>query len=87
MVDNYKKFFEDIEESQITEIPYKNIEKKIYESYFQNTQQLKNHFKDSDLIEIIMENSQKIGRKFKKKMVKMLMMNYLLMIFQKLLLK
>ena len=66
MVDNYKKFFEDIEESQITEIPYKNIEKKIYESYFQNTQQLKNHFKDSDLIEIIMENSQKIGRKFKK---------------------
>ena len=66
MVDGYKNYFKFIEESQITDIPYKNVEKKLYESYFKDTQQLKYHFKGSDLIVSITENSQKIGRKFKK---------------------
>ncbi len=66
MVDNYSNFFKFIEESHIMDIPYKNEEKNIYESYLKNTQQLKYHFKGSNLIEIIIENSQKIGRKFKK---------------------
>ena len=66
MVDNYSNFFKFIEESHIIDIPYKNEEKNIYESYLKNTQQLKYHFKGSNLIEIIIENSQKIGRKFKK---------------------
>ena len=45
----------------------KKEEKIIYEYYIEKTEQLYNHFTNSNLIELIIENDITIGRKFKKK--------------------
>ena len=45
----------------------KKEEKIIYEYYIEKTEQLYNHFTNSNLIELIIENDITIVRKFKKK--------------------
>ncbi len=64
----YFKFISEFKESSEIKISdSKKEEKNIYEYYFERTEQLYNHFNNSNLIELIIENTKIIGRKFKKK--------------------